>query len=79
MTELSDRFQALLSEFEDVTDEVTPQEAARSLDDPALQMFWRKWPDLSLWAGSLWRELNEDLDDSASPASDGVSDVGGSG
>ncbi|MGH2699324.1 MAG: hypothetical protein ACRDJL_09015 [Actinomycetota bacterium] len=79
MTELSDRFQAMLSDFEDITDEVTPQEASRSLDDPVLQTFWRIWPDLSLWAGSLWRELNEDLDDSASPASEGGADVGGSG
>jgi hypothetical protein len=79
MTELSDRFQALLSDFEDLTDEVTPQEASRSLDDPVLQSFWRIWPDLSLWAGSLWRELNEDLDDTAAPASDGGADVGGSG
>jgi hypothetical protein len=79
MTELSDRFQAMLSDFEDLTDEVTPQEASRSLDDPVLQSFWRIWPDLSLWAGSLWRELNEDLDDTAAPASDDGADVGGSG
>jgi hypothetical protein len=79
MTELSDRFQAMLSDFEDLTDEVTPHEASRSLDDPVLQSFWRIWPDLSLWAGSLWRELNEDLDDTAAPASDDGADVGGSG
>jgi len=79
MSELSERFQELLSDFEDITDEVTPHDASRSLDDPVLQSFWRLWPDLSLWAGSLWRELNEDLDDSASPATDGVTDVGGSG
>ncbi|MGH2774081.1 MAG: hypothetical protein ACRDJT_01425 [Actinomycetota bacterium] len=79
MTELSDRFQKLLSDFEDITDEVTPAEASASLDDPVLQTFWRIWPDLSLWAGSLWRELNDDLDESASPAGDGVTDVGGSG
>ena len=79
MTELSDRFQKLLSDLEDITDEVTPAEASASLDDPVLQSFWRIWPDLRLWAGSLWRELNDDLDESASPATDGVTDVGGSG
>jgi hypothetical protein len=79
MSELSDRFQQMLSDFEDITDEVTPAEAPGSLDDPVLQKFWRIWPDLSLWAGSLWRELNDDIDESASPAADGVTDVGGSG
>jgi len=78
MSEMSDRFLALLSELEDLTDEMSPAEAAQSMDDSALQQFWRQWPDVSAWAGSLWRELNEDLDDYASPASDGVVDVGGS-
>ncbi|MGH2736536.1 MAG: hypothetical protein ACRDKZ_13230 [Actinomycetota bacterium] len=78
MTEMSDRLLALLSELEDVTDELTPADAARSMDDPALQQFWRQWPDVSAWAGALWRELNDDLGDSATPASEGVVDVGGS-
>lgn len=78
MTEMSDRLMALLSELDDITDEMTPADAARSIDDSVLQQFWRQWPDVSAWAGALWRELNEDLGDSATPASDGVVDVGGS-
>lgn len=78
MSEMSDRLLALLSELEDITEEVTPADAARLLDDSALQQFWRQWPDVSAWAGTLWRELNNDLNDSATPASDGIVDVGGS-
>jgi hypothetical protein len=78
MTETSDRLLELLSELESITDEVDPAEAARTMDDSALQQFWRQWPDISAWAGALWRELNDDLGESASPASDGNVDVGGS-
>ena len=78
MSEMSDRFMALISELEDITDEVSPGDAARSMDDSALQQFWRQWPNVSAWAGSLWRELDQDISDHASPASDGVVDVGGS-
>jgi hypothetical protein len=47
--------------LEAAADEVTPDEAAATLDDAALQEFWREWPRLGAWAGALWRQLNEDL------------------
>lgn len=78
MSELTDRFMALISELEDITDEISPADAARAMDDSALQQFWRQWPDISAWAGSLWRELDQDISDHASPASEGGVDVGGS-
>jgi hypothetical protein len=78
MSDASERFIELITELEDITDELSPADAARSMDDSALQQFWRRWPDVSAWAGSLWRELDQDISDHASPAEDGVIDVGGS-
>lgn len=62
--------------FCEVTDAVTPEAAAEELDETSLQIFWRDWPHISAWAGSLWRQLNQDLAEPASPSEDG-SDTGG--
>jgi len=44
-----------------------------------LQVFWKKWPHLSAWAGSLWRMLSEELADPSSPHLDAeLDEVGGS-
>ena len=79
MDDISDRLLRVLSELEDISSEVTPGEASRSLEEPTLQLFWRRWPHISSWAGSLWRLLNEDTLDSAAPASGDLDEVGGSG
>jgi hypothetical protein len=79
MDDISDRLLHVLSELEDVTYEMTPEEASRSLEEPTLQLFWRQWPHISSWAGSLWRLLNEDTLDPAAPASGELDEVGGSG
>ena len=80
MDDVSERFLEALSGLEAAADEVTPDEAAATLDDAALQVFWRDWPRLGSWAGALWRQLNEDL---AGPSSafdeDGLDEVGGEG
>jgi hypothetical protein len=78
MEDISDRLLHVFSELEDITYETTPEEARGSLEEPALQLFWRQWPQVSSWAGSLWRLLNEDTVDPASPASDEFDEVGGS-
>jgi hypothetical protein len=76
----SDRLLAAIEEFERVTESVTPDEAARTLDDATLQLFWQRWPQVSSWSGSLWRRLNEDLADAAAPSGDSdMRDVGGEG
>ena len=75
----SDRLLHVLSELEDLSSEMSPEEACGSLEEPALQLFWRRWPQVSLWAGSVWRLLNEDTVDPAGPASDEFDEVGGSG
>ena len=74
----AERLIKALSTFEDIADQLTPEEAVAAFDDASLQVFWRDWPDVSSWAGALWRRLNEDLAQPASaPASD-LDEVGGS-
>jgi hypothetical protein len=78
--DLSDRFVEAISRFEEVANTVTPHDAHRQLDETSMQVFWRRWPGISSWAGSLWRLLNDDLMDPAAPPNDsGFDEVGGSG
>lgn len=80
MDDVSERFLEALSALEAAADEVTPDEAAATLDDAALQVFWREWPRLGAWAGALWRQLNEDLAGPSSVVVDpDFDEVGGEG
>lgn len=65
----------------DVSHELTPDEAVGELDTASLQMFWREWPHVSGWAGSVWRLLNTDLAAAAVPHEfgDDLDEIGGSG
>lgn len=67
-----------LARLEAVADEVTPDDAVGVLDEVSLQVFWRDWPQLSSWAGALWRRVNADLAAPARP-SDGseLDEIGG--
>lgn len=78
--DLSERFLDAIVRLEEVADAVTPHDAHRQLDETSVQVFWKRWPGLSSWAGSLWRLLNEELADSAvSPKDTDLDEVGGSG
>jgi hypothetical protein len=80
MTDASDRLLAALEELDRVASEATPEEAADAFDEPTLQVFWQRWPQVSSWAGSLWRRLNETLEDAAMPVEDpDLHEVGGEG
>jgi hypothetical protein len=80
MDDVSERFLGALSALEHVADEVTSEEAAATLDDAALRLFWREWPQLGSWAGTLWRELNEDLAGPSSAVGEPeLDEVGGEG
>ena len=59
--DISDRFLDAISRLEAVADAVSPHDAHRQLDETSMQVFWRTWPGISSWAGSLWRLLNEEL------------------
>ena len=49
-------------------------------DATTLQVFWKKWPGLSAWAGSLWRLLSEEMSGPSTPHQDPeLDEVGDSG
>jgi hypothetical protein len=63
--------------FDEVADSLTAAEAMQELDEATLQLFWRDWPRIQSWAGSLWRQLNEDMAEMASPAGSDIETGGG--
>jgi hypothetical protein len=76
----SDRLLKAIEEFERVAEAATSDEAASSFDEPTLQVFWQSWPHISSWAGALWRRLNENLADAATPEEESeFHEVGGEG
>jgi hypothetical protein len=80
MADPSERFLDAISHLEEVTDDITADEAHREFDETTLQVFWKKWPDLAAWAGSLFRMLNDEMAEPATPPSDpDLDEVGESG
>jgi hypothetical protein len=78
--DISDRFMEAISRLEEVADSITAEEAHRAFDEASLQVFWKKWPDITSWTGSLWRLLNEELAEAATPPADpDLDEVGGAG
>lgn len=76
----SDLFMDAISKLEGLSTDLTPDEAADELDQADLEVFWRQWPELSTWAGELWRRLNEDLAEPAAPVTDpDLDESGGEG
>jgi hypothetical protein len=61
MEDLADKFLELIHELEDVATSVTAQRALAEFDETTLQVFWKKWPYLSAWTGSLWSMLSAEL------------------
>jgi hypothetical protein len=79
MDDVAGQFLDAIHRLEDVRDTLTPDQASAEFDECTLQLFWKKWPDLSAWTGSLWRMLSEELAGPASPHLDGEHhEVGGS-
>jgi hypothetical protein len=78
--DILDRFLDAISKLEAVADAVSPHDAYRQLDETSMQIFWRTWPGISSWAGSLWRLLNEEfMDPAVSSHHPDADEVGGSG
>ena len=76
----AERLLRAIEELEGVADAVTADEAAQTLDEATLQVFWQRWPHISSWAGALWRRLNVDLAEPATPLEDSEHhEVGGEG
>jgi len=80
MDDNAGRFLDLIHGLEEITDTVTAERAHAQFDETTLQVFWKQWPRISAWAGSLWRMLSEDLAGPAAPLGDPeLDEVGGSG
>jgi hypothetical protein len=80
LEDASERLLRVIEEFERVAEAATPDEAAREFDEAALQLFWQRWPSIGAWGGALWRRLNEDLAEPATPLEDSeFHEVGGEG
>ena len=76
----ADSFLELLHQFEDFADEITPERAHVEFDETTLQLFWMRWPQVSSWAGLLWRMLSEELSGPSAPHVDAeLDEVGESG
>lgn len=79
MDEPGDELLKAISKLQEISTELTAEEAGEKLDQPDLEVFWRKWPDVSTWAGELWRKLNEDLAQNAEQVTDPDLDEEGGG
>jgi hypothetical protein len=76
----ADQFLELVHQFEDFTKTISPEQAHMDFDETTLQLFWMRWPELSSWAGSLWRLLSEELSVPSAPLADPeLDEVGESG
>lgn len=75
----SDRLLNAIEEIDRIAAGSTAEEAVDAFDEATLQVFWQRWPQVSSWAGSLWRRLNETLADAAMPADSSEHEVGGEG
>ena len=80
MDDRADRFLDLIHDLEELTDAISPELAHMQFDETTLQVFWKRWPGISAWAGSLWRLLSEELAGPATPPRDPeLDEVGESG
>jgi len=80
MEDHADRFLALIHDLEEITHTVPVERAHTEFDEVALQVFWQRWPEISSWAGSLWRMLSEELAQPSMPHLDpDLDEIGESG
>ena len=80
MDDVGDRLLDLVHDLDEVTRNLTPEQAHARLDETTLQVFWKRWPGVSSWAGSLWRMLSEEIEGPSSPHQDPeLDEVGESG
>ena len=61
MEDVADKFLELIHDLEDVSRTLSAQRALAEFDETTLQVFWKKWPHVSAWAGSLWSMLSAEL------------------
>jgi N-acetylglucosamine kinase-like BadF-type ATPase len=77
MADVAQQLLEAMESLDDVAYSITADEAVEELDEATLQLFWRDWPRIQSWAGSLWRRLNDELAEMAGPAGGDVDTGGG--
>jgi hypothetical protein len=78
--DIAEKFLELIHEFEDVASSIPAQRALAEFDETTLQVFWKKWPHLSGWAGSLWTMLSAELAERSAQLDDpDLDEIGESG
>jgi len=77
MDDVGSRFLDVVHDLEEVAGSLSPEQAHAQFDATTLQVFWMKWPNLSSWAGSLWRMLSEEMSGPSSPYLDHELDEAG--
>ena len=76
----AERFLDLIHQLEEIANAHTPEQAHAQFDETTLQVFWKRWPHVSAWSGSLWRMLSEELAVPSQPHRDhDLDEVGESG
>ena len=77
MADVARQLLEAMEALDEVAYSITADAAVEELDEATLQLFWRDWPRIQSWAGSLWRQLDEELAEMASPAGGDVDTGGG--
>jgi hypothetical protein len=78
--DVADRFLELIHELEEIANSLPPRQALAEFDETTLQVFWKKWPHVSGWTGSLWTMLSAELSGPASAHEDpDLDEIGESG
>jgi len=75
--DVADRFLELIQELDDISTTLSAERALAEFDETTLQVFWKKWPHVSAWAGSLWSMLSAELSAPSSPQRDAEHDETG--
>jgi len=75
----ADRFLELIHDLEEIANSVPARQALAEFDETTLQVFWKKWPHLSGWAGSLWTMLSAELSEWAAQHDPDLDEIGESG
>jgi hypothetical protein len=80
MNDVGDRLLDLVHDLDEIARSITPEQAHARFDETTLQVFWKRWPGASAWAGSLWRMLSEEIEGPSTPHRDPeLDEVGESG
>jgi hypothetical protein len=77
MADVAQQLLEAMESLDEVAYSITAHDAVEQLDEATLQLFWRDWPRIQSWAGSLWRQLDGELAERARPAGGDVDTGGG--